>query len=83
VTWTPRTLTRRTTRSVSRPARSVRPDGHHAELSAILAKATVAANLDSVVARVLHTVNLPGGTDVNRLDGQIGELDRQVHQLRP
>ena len=58
--------------------------GHYAELSAILAKAraTVAATLDGVAARVLHGVNLPAATDVKRLRRQIGELDREVRQLR-
>jgi hypothetical protein len=57
--------------------------GRYAELSAILAKAraTGAATLDGVAARVLHTVNLPAGTDVKRLRRQIGEFDRQVRQL--
>ena len=58
--------------------------GYYAELSAILAKAraTVAATLDGVAARALRTVNLPAGTDVRRLHRQIGELDREVRQLR-
>lgn len=58
--------------------------GHYAELGAIVAKAraTLAATRNGVAARVLHTVNLPAGTDVRRLHRQIGELDREVRQLR-
>jgi phage host-nuclease inhibitor protein Gam len=57
---------------------------HYAQLSAILveARTAVAATVDGVAARVLHAVNLPAGTDVNRLHRQIGELDREVRQLR-
>jgi hypothetical protein len=44
------------------------------KLNAILAKsrAVVAAHLDTMRHYVLHTVDLPAGTDVNRLDHQTG-----------
>jgi hypothetical protein len=58
--------------------------GHYGELNAILAtaRATARATLDGVATRMLHTANLPTGTDVKRLRRQIGELDREVRQLR-
>lgn len=37
--------------------------------------------IDAISARVWHTVNLPTGTDINRLRRQIGELDREVRRL--
>jgi hypothetical protein len=42
----------------------------------------VGAGVNGVSARVWHTVNLPAGTDVQRLRVQIGQLDREVRRLR-
>ena len=88
VTWAPRTSGRRTTLSRTRLAprlESFVRTSTYAELSAILvkARATVAATLDGVTARVLHTVNLPAGTDLKRLRRQVGDLDRAVRQPAP
>jgi hypothetical protein len=35
-----------------------------------------------VAACLLHAYNLPAGTDISRLSRQLGELDREVRQLR-
>ena len=53
-------------------------------LSATLAgtRATTTGSIGDLTARLLHAVNLPAGTDVKRLRRQIGELDREVRQLR-
>lgn len=37
---------------------------------------------ENVAADVLHTVNLPAGSDVRRLRRQIGELDYEIRRLR-
>jgi len=47
----------------------------------IEARAAAGGRLDAVNARLLHAVNLPAGTDVNRLQRQTGELDREVRRL--
>ncbi len=45
-------------------------------------RATTTGTIGELTARLLHAVNLPAGTDVKRLRRQIGELDREVRQLR-
>jgi hypothetical protein len=42
----------------------------------------VEARGERVTRRVLHSVNLPAGSDVNRLLVQIGSLEREVRELR-
>jgi hypothetical protein len=37
---------------------------------------------ERVTRRVLHSLNLPAGSDVNRLLVQIGNLEREVRELR-
>jgi len=37
---------------------------------------------ERVSRQVLHTFNLPAGSDVNRLLGQIAKLEREVRELR-
>jgi hypothetical protein len=46
------------------------------------ARAALGDRLDSASARLLHTANLPAGTDIKRLRRQVGALDREVRQLR-
>jgi len=55
-----------------------------AQASALVAdiRSSVGTSVDSWIARVLHAVNLPAGTDVQRLGRRIGELDREVRLLR-
>ena len=42
----------------------------------------VAARGERATRRVLHSLNLPAGSDVNRLLVQIGNLEREVRELR-
>ena len=44
-------------------------------------RSAVGNRIDVISARVWHTVNLPAGSDINRLRRQIGELDREVRRL--
>jgi hypothetical protein len=37
---------------------------------------------EQMTRRVLHSMNLPAGSDVNRLLAQIGSLEREVRELR-
>jgi uncharacterized membrane protein YccC len=55
-----------------------------AELTATLGQlqSTVSGALNSATARFWHLLNLPAGTDVQRLRRQIGALDREVRRLR-
>ena len=41
----------------------------------------VSDGVNGVAARVWHLVNLPAGTDVQRLRVQIGALDRDVRRM--
>lgn len=54
-----------------------------ATLAALLAgvNKTVRTEVDKLQARVWHAVNLPAGTDVQRLRTQLGALDREVRLL--
>lgn len=38
--------------------------------------------VEGVTAGVLHSVNLPAGSDLRKLRRQLGELDFEVRQLR-
>ena len=37
--------------------------------------------VDAIAARVWHLMNLPAGTDLQRLRMQVGALDREVRRL--
>ena len=41
----------------------------------------VRTELDKLTARAWHAVNLPAGTDVQRLTQQVGSLDRELRLL--
>jgi hypothetical protein len=45
------------------------------------ARRLVLDRVNGVAARLWHLVNLPAGTDVQRLRRQVGELDRQLRRL--
>ena len=45
------------------------------------AQATARAQAAALSARVWHLVNLPAGSDIDRLRTQIGALDREVRRL--
>ena len=40
------------------------------------------ARVESANARLLHLVNLPASTDVQRLNRQVGDLDHEIRRLR-
>ncbi|GAB3867498.1 hypothetical protein GCM10028801_41660 [Nocardioides maradonensis] len=42
---------------------------------------TVRTEADKLQARVWHAMNLPAGTDVQRLKQQVGSLDRELRLL--
>ncbi len=44
-------------------------------------KKVVRTELDKLAARAWHAVNLPAGTDVQRLKQTVGSLDREVRLL--
>jgi hypothetical protein len=50
-------------------------------LAASLSKAT-SRQVSRISTRLLHTVNLPASTDIQRLRRQVGALDREIRQLR-
>ena len=45
-------------------------------------RSTIGRTAGGVNARVLHTLNLPAGTDIKRLRRQVGDLDHEVRSLR-
>jgi hypothetical protein len=57
--------------------------GQFAQVTAALfgVRRAVGNGVNGVAARVWHLVNLPAGTDVDRLRKQIGALDRDVRRL--
>jgi hypothetical protein len=56
----------------------------YAKVTALLAGACSSAGDQAgrVSASLLHACNLPASTDISRLRRQLGELDREVRQLR-
>lgn len=56
----------------------------YAQVTALLAgaRSSAGAQAGSVAACLLHACNLPASTDISRLSRQLGELDREVRQLR-
>ncbi|MCU1502108.1 MAG: uncharacterized protein JWM12_1462 [Ilumatobacteraceae bacterium] len=57
---------------------------NYAILIGLAARARREAELrtERLSRQVLHLANLPAGSDVNRLLGQIGKLEREVRELR-
>jgi len=51
--------------------------------TAVMARARrlVADQVNGVAARFWHSLNLPAGTDIQRLRIQVGALDREVRRL--
>lgn len=54
-----------------------------AQAAAVLAgvQNAVRSGLNKAAARAWHAINLPAGTDVQRLRQQVGSLDREVRLL--
>lgn len=42
----------------------------------------IGGRIDAVGAAVLHTVNLPAGSDIKKLRRQVGDLDFEIRRLR-
>jgi len=70
-------------RAVSPRLESVVRTDHFARGAALAgwAQSTARTQVAALSARVWHLVNLPSGTDIARLRGQIGALDREVRRL--
>ena len=45
-------------------------------------RAAIGGRIDAVGAAVLHTVNLPAGSDIRKLRRQVGDLDYEIRRLR-
>ena len=54
-----------------------------AQMTAVMARSRrLAGNrVNAIAARVWHLMNLPAGTDLQRLRMQVGALDREVRRL--
>ena len=64
-------------------AREVTHSDEFAQAASVVAGLNqfVRSRINRVAAKAWHTVNLPAGTDVQRLNNRLGELDRQVRLL--
>jgi hypothetical protein len=64
-------------------ANEVTHSAEFAQAAALLtsAKKVVRTELNKFAARAWHAINLPAGTDVQRLKQQVGSLDREVRLL--
>ncbi len=65
---------------LAEPANGLTHSEEFAQAAALLASVNhgVRGGLSRLAARAWHAVNLPAGTDVQRLKQQVGSLDRQV-----
>lgn len=54
-----------------------------AQMTAVIARSRRLAGdrVNAIAARVWHLMNLPAGTDLQRLRMQVGALDREVRRL--
>jgi hypothetical protein len=70
-------------RAVAPRAEALVRSGKFATVTAAIsgARRAVGNGVNGVAARVWHLVNLPAGTDLQRLRVQIGALDRDVRRL--
>jgi len=70
-------------RAVAPQAEALVRSGQFATVTAAISGVRRAAGngVNGVAARVWHLVNLPAGTDLQRLRVQIGALDRDVRRL--
>jgi hypothetical protein len=79
----PRGLYTRLEESLGPRATALAHSGEFAQLVALLGDARSRLRRETVrlTARAWHSVNLPAGTDVQRLRIQLGSLDRDVRML--
>jgi len=70
-------------RNVSPRVESLVHSDEFAQMTAVIARTRrLAGNqATAVAARVWHLMNLPAGTDLQRLRMQVGALDREVRRL--
>jgi hypothetical protein len=70
-------------RSVSPRVEELIHSDEFARMTAVIARSRrLAGNrVNAVAARVWHLINLPAGTDLQRLRMQVGALDREVRRL--
>lgn len=70
-------------RNVSPRVEALVHSDEFAQMTAVVARARRLAGrrVSGVTARVWHLMNLPAGTDVQRLRMQVGALDREVRRL--
>lgn len=70
-------------RNVSPRVEALVHSDEFAQMTALVARSSRLAGqgVNAIAARVWHLMNLPAGTDVQRLRRQVGELDREVRRL--
>ena len=70
-------------RSVSPRVEALAHSDEFARLTAVIAhsRRLAGSGANAIAARVWHLMNLPAGTDLQRLRLQVGALDREVRRL--
>jgi hypothetical protein len=70
-------------RNLSPRVESLAHSDEFARMTAVIARSRrLAGNgANAIAARVWHLMNLPAGTDLQRLRMQVGALDREVRRL--
>jgi hypothetical protein len=70
-------------RNVSPRVEALVHSDEFAQMTAVIARRRrLAGNrVNAIAARVWHLMNLPAGTDMQRLRMQVGALDREVRRL--
>jgi hypothetical protein len=70
-------------RNVSPRVETLVHSDEFATMTAVIAstRQLAGSQLNAVTSRLWHLVNLPAGSDVQRLRAQVGALDRQVRRL--
>ena len=70
-------------RNVSPRVETLVHSDEFARVTAVAARTrrVTAKRVNAIAARIWHLVNLPAGSDVQRLRVQVGALDREVRRL--
>ena len=70
-------------RNVSPRVEAVVHSDEYATMTAVIASTrhVAGSQVNAVAARLWHLMNLPAGSDVQRLRIQVGALDREVRRL--
>lgn len=79
----PRALYDRLDRAVTPAANNLTHSHQFAQVATALNRLDrgVRGGINSLAARAWHSMNLPAGTDIQRLRNQVGALDREVRVL--